>query len=449
MSARDWKTSPLKVVNAWLDADNIRLDLYGQGATQEALIHDLFVNQEAIDILDRIARKGYFSHELPIVTKENDKQVVLEGNRRVAALKAAIHPSLVPSYKDRIIEIVKNSPHLPIEKIEVKVALSRAEALPVIAEIHTTASRKKWATLRKAYFYYAQVESDDKTLEALIEEYPGVNIPRFVSMWQMHRAACSIKYDRDDIASKVHNQQKFQISTLERLYRNESFQNAFKIRFEENGELKINATQASFKDALKVVVTDIVNGVVDSRKLNKAENVEKHIARWPKPQEKSSGAPLTTKSFKPVAPAKRKRKSKGLAAKDMVCTIPYPAVERMLGELKRIDYHDVPNAAHCFLRTMLECSLKAYLEHKNVWKSDPKRYTQLNDVLNEAIEHFKTTNRPLVQPLRIIREQTKYLHSADFLNAVHHNHHVFTTPSDVKEAWDQMSPIIRYAMDPE
>src|SRR5690242_12711032 len=137
MKPLNWLSRTENVVNLSLDDENIRLDLHGQAASQDALIHDLFVNQAAFAILQDIARDGWFPHELPIVMGGKGKAVVLEGNRRIAALKAAINPALVPSYTARIEALKRANPGFPITAVEVKVAPNREEAIPIIAAIHT------------------------------------------------------------------------------------------------------------------------------------------------------------------------------------------------------------------------------------------------------------------------------------------------------------------------
>lgn len=453
MKKGHWETRTVNVVDLFLDEENIRLDDGDSKASQDALAHDLFVNQNAFDLVQSIARNGLFQHELPIVIESGKRLTVIEGNRRVAALKGIIQPSLVPSYASRIEQAKKGSVELPIESIEVKVAPSREAALQLLAAIHTTESRKPWATLRQAYFYYAQIKSKSRTLTQLIDEYPNADVPRFVRMWEMHQIARSIQYDSPDDAAKVADQQNFPISTLERIYNNDAFQNTFGVAFDRHGKATLKADPESFKKAYKRVIEDIINSVVTSRSHNKAADIKEYVAGLPKPELTASGKTTASKEFKPIPPQKRERTPKGLAPKDIVCTLNSPGVKRILKELQLLDYRRFPNAAHDLLRSFLECSFKAYFAHKSIVVTSRSYYTYLSDVLDEAEKHFQTVNKKLVQPVRIIRGSagnttSNYLFSKDRLDAANHNPAVFSTGEQVKDACDQMEEILRFILNP-
>ena len=78
-----------------LDASNVRLEAE-QNAPQVDIMADLFRNEKALSLVEGIVKVGYLTHEVPIVLKQKRKLVVVEGNRRVAALKAIINLHLTP-----------------------------------------------------------------------------------------------------------------------------------------------------------------------------------------------------------------------------------------------------------------------------------------------------------------------------------------------------------------
>jgi hypothetical protein len=246
MSESAWETHSVRLTDLFLDEANVRLDLGTDSVSQAALIADLFDNQGAFEVAQSVARYGWFQHELPIVIKDGRRLVSVEGNRRLAALKALLEPNLIPSYANRLKQLRTDFPRPSITSVDVKIAPSRDEVSKILAVIHTTTGRKPWARLRQAYFYCAQVESKNRTVEQLIKEYPGVDVPRFIRMWEMHRIARSIDYGSEEQNEDVANQQTFPITTLERVYSNEAFQTAFGITFEPTGEFKSKAKRESF-----------------------------------------------------------------------------------------------------------------------------------------------------------------------------------------------------------
>jgi len=440
LNTADWKTKTLKVTSIRLDEQNIRLE--NASPSQDAIIQDLFTNYSTFDLVKSILQFGLFNHELPIVVEQGKKCVVLEGNRRVAALKVIINPKLVPKYEKNIKELVKAAGNIStLQNIEVKVADSRDTASRVIATIHTVRSRIPWRPLRQAYFYFAQIESGKKTLNKLRSEYQDVDIPRFVRMWEMHSIAKSIVYDSKETQSKV-NSRNFPISTFERVYSNEAFKKKAGLIFDENGSVTVETKKDEFQILIKRVVTDIADKNIDSRLLNRMDSkaAQEYLNSLGTPN-KSGKKGVSVENF-PVATPAAQRRTK-LIPGDIECSLKYPAVIKMFNELKKIPYGKYPNATHDLLRSFLECSLKAYFESLGM---TPAR--NLSGLIPQAIAHFQVEKKALVQPLQAIQGQKNYLYSRDFLDAVNHNHHIFSIGENVENAWDQMQPVLIYILNP-
>lgn len=89
-----------KVADLHFDHNNPRLAEFGiKPTTKESEI--LKILWEAMDVLElvqSIAASGYFPHEPLIVAKEGGKNIVIEGNRRLAALKVLITPSIAKEH---------------------------------------------------------------------------------------------------------------------------------------------------------------------------------------------------------------------------------------------------------------------------------------------------------------------------------------------------------------
>src|SRR3989338_9505811 len=105
-----WPRQKVKITDLFLDPENIRLQIdVTTSPSQGALINDLFFNENAMQVLESIATNGFFPDEVPVVIKENKKFTVIDGNRRVAALKVLARPEIVPSKEVSIKEIVKKT----------------------------------------------------------------------------------------------------------------------------------------------------------------------------------------------------------------------------------------------------------------------------------------------------------------------------------------------------
>lgn len=446
----NWKTDTVKVVNVELDPKNVRLDI--NGPSQDAIIQDLFKNENAIQIVDSIAQNGFFNQELPIITKEDGKWVVLEGNRRLSALKAILNPKLVPQREEKLKSLIAEMGDTSgLAEIEVKIAPNRESASKVIASIHTLKTRRGWSPLRQAHFYYAQIAEGGKTIEQLQEEYKNVDIPTFVKRWEIHNAAKSVDYGDDELQRKV-SSKKFPISTMERLYDNPEFMKLAKMSFDEYGQLTFTASDEEREKVFKKVVNDIYDKKIDTRILNKknSSSYKQYMNEIKELDIKGGSTTKKASSLEDQPVPKVTQTNHGIVPKDVTCSINYPAVKRVLEELQTLNYRKYPNATHDLLRSFLECSLKAYLDHKNV-TIQARNYVQLKHVLDEAKKHFETERRSFVQVIdKMVDKNTKnsYMYSADYLNAINHNHEVFSRYKDVEETWEQMENMIKYVLNP-
>jgi len=437
----EWGSKDVNVEDLMLDPKNIRLEI--ENGTQDEIINDLFMNEDAMQILENIRENGYFPDEPPVVVLENDKYFVLEGNRRVVALKAMISPEIAPT---KYIEKIKKTMigNEPIEKIEVRVAKSRKDADLYLAAKHTKTTRKPWTALRRAYFYYAQKEKG-QTTEKMMERYKGVDIPKYIKMYEMHHIALSLKFISDDTRRKVSNKRIFGITTLERFYNDKYVQDWMNIEFNNNtGEVRVPKTN-SFDKVYSMVVTDIANKIATSRKQLENEksrkgyidSIIKEVLDGQKIQRKNIS---TSDKFKEKQ-IKILNKEEKLVSSKMENTLNSFAISRVLWELQNIKYQIFTNATADTLRTFLEIVLKKYLQEiKEFPKPSSKTgFIYLGDALNKMKKILNQNNKKgLVQVVKVL-EGSKW-----YLDCINHNPDVFATDDKVKEAWEQMRPLIEY-----
>ena len=440
-----WSRKSKKVTDLTLDPDNIRLEL--DTKSQDALLADLFINENALQILDSIVKNGLFPDELPVLVKENGQFIVLEGNRRVAALKAIINPKIVPSHEKRIKDLVKG--FTPIQAIDVVIAPSREDALRLLADKHTQVSRRRWKPLRQAYFYYAQIERG-KTIKNLKETYEKVDIPKYIKMWEFHKLAKSLSYDSGEIARKVSEQRSFPVSTIERLYEDETFRKLLNFEFDSDGRIHIAAKKKEFEDAVKRVVTDAIDkssdDYIDTRRLNNADLRKKYFKKLTA-LKKSSDKKLTTDDFEEkVVP--RRKSYLGIAPKDIEFVLQEPALRKMLKELQQINYSRFPLATYDLLRSFLECSLKSYFKYHRHQIGGRGSRVQLGHALTAFMDRSNQFGdadlKQLAATIKSDRSMKSY--TAELLNAANHNPHIIISYTQVEEAWEKLEPLIRYLL---
>ena len=85
----DWKAEPQKVEDLFLDPKNPRLRDFGldERSSQSEIVVCLWKHMAVDELVLSIKENGFYRHEALLAVKENNKLYVIEGNRRLAAVK--------------------------------------------------------------------------------------------------------------------------------------------------------------------------------------------------------------------------------------------------------------------------------------------------------------------------------------------------------------------------
>lgn len=164
MSYKDWPIEPADPLKLRLDDKNPRIS--DGKANQAQLRERLFSGEDAIAVAHDVVRAGgLFPHDIIIVTKERGKHVVLEGNRRVAAIQCLLKPRLIPPGFENSFPKADEALATAIKDILVVEAPSRQAADPIIARIHAFSARKQWAPLAKWRYAHSNYTGPTSVLE--------------------------------------------------------------------------------------------------------------------------------------------------------------------------------------------------------------------------------------------------------------------------------------------
>lgn len=255
-----------------LDPHNVRLEL-AEGITESDIIQDLFSNEKVLTLVDGIAKVGYLTHEVPIVVRRKSGLTVVEGNRRVAALKAIQNPYLAPQFQPQVTRIAMNiSNRDTLKKISVKLAPSEDQASQLVGAIHTGSQRRAWSPNRQAAFFQAQLDAG-KSPRDLVEQYPTVDVKKFIlrsCFLELFRSVTYADLERKNYVSS----RRFPVSTLERLYPNNDFLRILGITVSPDYVIESNLPHDTFSALVEKVVGDIADGRIDTRKLNRTDSKE-------------------------------------------------------------------------------------------------------------------------------------------------------------------------------
>lgn len=458
-----WQEIDLKVLGELhLDDRNVRLE-NTDNKVEADLLQDLFTNENVMELVNGIAAIGFLTHEYPIVVKRRSRYVVVEGNRRIAALKALQNPMLVPAFQARIKEVAATIPKATLKTlahVRVKVAPNQEQANQLIAALHTGTQRRAWTPARQAAFFHAQIEAG-RTYDELVTRYPTVEVAKFVFRSHVLRLVQNTTLDEAELNDYVGSPAwRRSSSTIERIYEKREFIDITGIRM-ESGVFTHSLTPEQVKALVTVIVRGLKDGNLNTRTINKVDSV-----RWrqlmndlrqaigvPVASDGGNGAPGdaggsggsggtdTTSSSGTGSGGGGQGGGHGGTSGDasgggtgggsaggatgggskrtppkprnfiqVNLTVPSSysvALDKHYQELTVHDIQKMPNTAYLALRAILEKTIKQFAEAKGVdiaTAVNAKGYVQLHHSL-EWFEQYTAANglKALVQPIRKVR----------------------------------------------
>lgn len=133
------------------DPDNPRLPKELRGNRDEAAVIKHMVRDESlIELMKSIGQTGYSASEPLLVVPEDDHYIVVEGNRRLAALKLLSTPTLATLRRKSVEEVNNEKKHTP-DSIPCIIYEKREDILDYLGYRHITGV-KSWGALEKARY---------------------------------------------------------------------------------------------------------------------------------------------------------------------------------------------------------------------------------------------------------------------------------------------------------
>lgn len=153
------------------DPQNPRLPSKMKDMDEDATLDYMLRNGNITELMESIAELGYSSAEPLLVVKAavKEKYLVVEGNRRLTALKLLNDPLLAKVRKQIVIDIAKHAKVVPSE-IPCILYDSREEILNYLGYRHITGI-KEWGSLEKAKYlkelFEANIDEGDEIYKTL------------------------------------------------------------------------------------------------------------------------------------------------------------------------------------------------------------------------------------------------------------------------------------------
>ena len=149
----DEDTRWLSTDSLHFDRKNPRLAEYGVAETSddEDIISLLWDAMDIGELVQSIAASGYFRHESLIVVRENGKNIVVEGNRRLAAVKALLFGPASSKEKDWTVPKLDRQSLSNLENLPARISPGREDSWRYMSFKHVNGPAK-WTSYAKAKY---------------------------------------------------------------------------------------------------------------------------------------------------------------------------------------------------------------------------------------------------------------------------------------------------------
>jgi hypothetical protein len=471
-----WPTKPRPVATLHLDSKNPRLGRETTARAPREIIQYLFDHDKAIEVAQSIATRGFFANEPLLAVKENEQLVVVEGNRRLAALKALREPGLLSNSMRRQVERLASQigDLSDIARVPVTLAPSRRATDRLIAGRHVGTSVLAWRAENRASFILDKL-AEGYTNDQLRDQL-GFNSGDIQAARQTRAIADMARSLElpEEIKARLDNPRANVFTTLERVFDSTVGREFLKVQPDAEHGIRGQTSKQEFVKAFQKLVSDVALGRQSSRSLNTNDDIRSYFKTWKKtelpgamrgefvPVDIIKGRSVASSSSTSSAPVK-----KGKSVSNMVVPRSFKVRHgnnRLLDirkELGRLSRDKFPNAGAVLLRVFLELSALDYLKRT---KELPKLIADLEERQGgKRLKHGTPEMKQLVPTLiKIAKERlsnTQALHvekairyheSAPFtvseLHAFVHQDDM-PSPRDILQFWNRTEPLFKILLE--
>lgn len=378
MATDAWQSRNMSVTNLHLDEKNPRLGREISARAPREIIQYLFAHDKAMEVAQSIATRGYFPNEPLLAISENGRYVVVEGNRRLAALKVLREPGLLEGAYVRQIERLSRKLTTPdaIAKVPVIVAPSRRATDRQVAGRHVGTPVLAWQAENRASFILDKL-NEGYDNEELLDElgFSLADIQRARQTRAIADMARSLDLP-DEIRAKLDNPRAKLFTTIERIFESSVGRDFMKIEPDPNHGVRGTTTKGEFVRAFTKLVADVALGKQSSRTLNTNDDIRNYFNSWraderpvskrgsfvPADVIKGESVASAARSAAPASAVRKpKQLSKTILPRDFKVRFGNDRLIDIRRELTKLSRKDYPNAGAVLLRVFFELTVIHYL----------------------------------------------------------------------------------------
>lgn len=374
-----WPYKIMKVSSLKLDERNPRLTRDGVYETQKDIIRHLFEHEDTIQVANSIAARGFFSSEPLLAIKQDDTYVVLEGNRRLAALKALLKPDLLDGSAQRAVgKLSAKAADRELSSVPVIVAPTRRLTDRLLAGRHIGTPVKAWDAANRAAFILEKLEEGYDAKE--VRDELGFSEADIRSARQTNAIAKLIKAAPlpEDIRKRLDNPNSKVLSTVERVVDSTVGRKLLMLEPDDEHGVRGTTSRQEFLKGFVRLLTDVASGKASSRRLNSNEDMKSYfdsIGKDKPVKKKASFVPSdiigdanNKRSAERAKPIERRSKApnKFVVPKSFKVLCGAERLILIRDELTKLNREKFPNAGAVLLRVFLELSMIDYLKREGM-----------------------------------------------------------------------------------
>ncbi|CAN5757901.1 hypothetical protein BH11BAC3_BH11BAC3_11750 [soil metagenome] len=162
----------LKISDIHLDHTNPRLPKTVQESGEKAILNWMLANGSLVELMISITENGYFEGEpILVIPHESlkNKFTVVEGNRRISAIKILNNPGLVTRKSNSIAEVIENAKKDIPKEVPAIIFKEESQIIDYLGYRHITGI-KQWNPLAKAR-YLDKLYKARKLIKDIDEKY--------------------------------------------------------------------------------------------------------------------------------------------------------------------------------------------------------------------------------------------------------------------------------------
>lgn len=471
----------LALSNLFLDAENPRLDNPQESQTEaiRALISAPKQKQKLVNLATDILENGLNPSEAMIVMPHNGTKqyIVLEGNRRLAAIKILENPdSFKGLFSNKVQTVLQNLSQnyqkKPIHSVQCVMVKDRDEARHWIELRHEGQQEGvgivPWGAAEAARFrqVYGQKEIHLQVLDFLQEQ--GVLTPeerQSVPITSLKRVI-EDSYTREKLGYQINRgefipgENKTDLASTLKQVVNDFSTGRKKVRDVYHKQDRVDYVDdllkhqapskvfASDTPIVKIIEPNSQNGTLPENLpgIKSASTIPDETQNTISPE--SDNPPLQDGNIqKRSIPIDKTRLI--LIPSRVTLRIDQPRINEIYYELRRISLVDYPNAVAVLFRVFLELSVDAYIfRYKSEFPKDPadvgyRLGTKLEDVVNHLKNAKKLSDQEAKPVRRAAQSDTFIAASVTTMNQYVHNRYFKPSPEDLRVAWDNLQFFIQ------